>query len=572
MRSDLASRLQHAIISIAADGWTNVRHQKVTNVVLMQNGAAYYWRSIVNVSDRNTAEWLAEHLLPILQTLISDHHARIIAYVVDNEAVNAATHRIMCKELPFLILVPCAAHTIQLIVNDCLNTEPYTATKQQLLALVRHFEIKANRLELLNLQAARKLPTLAVLKPCDTRWSSVLLAANRMLKMQKEIACCFTAASLPEVQADFFSQLETFAAFLLPFRVATDAVQSDNATLYTVFEQFQLLSKHAADSHAVAATSVLKRWDNFINVDATVACAILSFIRPPAPLSIQAGQQFIVDFGSAYLEYYKLSRSVHLVDATREQIAAALTLQIADFNGREGVFADLSKQIAVVKSATTINETWSPRKVWLWYEQSVDLAAVAIALLSVAASEAAVERTFSAQALVHNKRRNALSSDAVESEMFLKFNARAMNSNAASIRFGYCRELPADADDEDLQAAAEDDIATEAGEQMPVEQPQQRMQEDSEVEDELEDEPASAAAAAAATSSRRRLKRQPSIIFDNVSDFIAWIIQELELKSLSDYNKETLNSLERHSSKLRSCPSSKELEKLLKAALASISH
>ena len=50
------------------------------------------------------------------------------------------------------------------------------------------------------------------------------------------------------------------------------------------------------------------------------------------------------------------------------------------------------------------------------------LAHAAVALLSVAASEAAVERTFSAQGDVHSKRRNRLADKTVEAEMFIKFN------------------------------------------------------------------------------------------------------------------------------------------------------
>jgi hypothetical protein len=54
----LKAHSQSAPVTIAVDGWTNVRHDKVTNVIPLCAGQAYYWESIVNILDRNTAELL----------------------------------------------------------------------------------------------------------------------------------------------------------------------------------------------------------------------------------------------------------------------------------------------------------------------------------------------------------------------------------------------------------------------------------------------------------------------------------------------------------------------------------
>lgn len=99
-----------------------------------------------------------------------------------------------------------------------------------------------------------------------------------------------------------------------------------------------------------------------------------------------------------------------------------------------------------------------------------------------------------------------------------------------------------------MLALAEDDDIAEPGESIV----QQEVCVDMDLQDDLEseDEVVAAAAAAAAAPSRRRLKRQASITFDNVNDFIVWFIDDQGLKTIADYNKEILNSLERHSSKV----------------------
>jgi hypothetical protein len=42
-------------VTLALDGWTNVNHNKVTNLILLSGGRAFYWRSVVNSLEHNTA-------------------------------------------------------------------------------------------------------------------------------------------------------------------------------------------------------------------------------------------------------------------------------------------------------------------------------------------------------------------------------------------------------------------------------------------------------------------------------------------------------------------------------------
>jgi hypothetical protein len=92
MKEEVLLRLRSsscAPVTIAIDGWTNVRQTKVTNVVLLCSGAAYYWCSISNNYDRNTADWLEQQLTPVLQQLVASG-VRFSALVADNESVNGA--------------------------------------------------------------------------------------------------------------------------------------------------------------------------------------------------------------------------------------------------------------------------------------------------------------------------------------------------------------------------------------------------------------------------------------------------------------------------------------------------
>jgi hypothetical protein len=426
LRKELVQRLRHATmpISLASDGWTNVRHEKVTNIVLLCGGTAYYWCSIVNSDESNTAEWLYSRISPILQELINEHKVRISAFVADNESVNGATHRRLLADFPFLIHVPCAAHTVQLIVRNVLAAAPFVHTVRQFTSMLKTFELKKNSQALRALQAARGVKQLVLQRPNDTRWSSTLYAIDRALEVREELTCCFDVPSIPD-KAAFFAALGELAEFLRPFQIATDAMQKDGATLYTVYLHFIQLLQHSRRRASAAATeAIMDRWQERINVNATVACCILSFTAPVAGLEQAAAQSFICSFGAQYIRFYSLAAG------GVQELQDRITLQLAQFVSRQGAFVYID---STVESLQRASSSFDPRLVWhLLAAQKVELAIVALALLSVAASEASVERTFSAQDAVHSKNRNRLGSSTIEAEVFMKFNLRHLSPAAAT--------------------------------------------------------------------------------------------------------------------------------------------
>lgn len=110
-------------VTIMSDGWTNVVHNKVTNLCLQANETGFFWESFVNHSTKNTAEYLFNQMAPIIQQLISDG-VHVFGFVADNESTNKSLFKLLHVRFPFLIEIPCSAHSIQLVVNDTLSKVP----------------------------------------------------------------------------------------------------------------------------------------------------------------------------------------------------------------------------------------------------------------------------------------------------------------------------------------------------------------------------------------------------------------------------------------------------------------
>src|SRR6202012_4435484 len=115
---------------------------------------------------------------------------------------------------PFLVHIPCAAHTIQLCMQKIAQLNVITAVVNVTLDLISQFEkSKDNRLQLKNLQAANDSSRVyQLIKPCDTRWSSILTAIERILLLKHVIHFMKPQTDL------WWNNLAALDQFLKPFR------------------------------------------------------------------------------------------------------------------------------------------------------------------------------------------------------------------------------------------------------------------------------------------------------------------------------------------------------------------
>lgn len=413
-------------ISIAIDGWTNVNTAKVTNVVLICGGEAYYWCSIVNGSHHNTASWLRDPLEEILNG-IKGQGLVFNALVADNERVNTTLWGLLLTPFPFLIHSSCAAHTVQLCVLKALDLPVIDPILTTMEAVIRQFRYKVNRLKLKQVQQAAVGSSLCLIRPCDTRWSSQMYAAERLLKLKTYIDLV-----LPQTST-FWYELEQLINFLKPFQLATDVMQKDNSCLYDIYLQFKHLLQHVehipSTSIFYAAkgdlTNIINNmWYNHMNINAIISCATLSFDRwlDSALESLTSeAEEWFWDFAAKYSMAWNLSLS-----ADYDELRRLAKSQWGEFEARAATssFRRLDRDIADERMlAKAQDRPFNPRLVWyLHLRHAPVLAHAAVALLSVAGSEASVERTFSAQGDVHTDRRNRLADEIVEAEMFIKFN------------------------------------------------------------------------------------------------------------------------------------------------------
>ena len=165
---------------------------------------------------------------------------------------------------------------------------------------------------------------------------------------------------------------------------------------------------------------IRREWVTHVNINAVILCCLFSFDAAytsfPEQDRVDADDWF-TEWGTELIKHYNLS--AHDDDRA---ITQALELQRSQFLAREGLFHSLEQR------RTNMGDgKGHARRVWGSYLSTVqEMAACVLALLELTASEAAVERSFSRQGLVHSKVRNRLADHAVQVQMSFAFNSRAL--------------------------------------------------------------------------------------------------------------------------------------------------
>jgi hypothetical protein len=479
MRADLVRKLRvycrAAPLTLAIDGWTNVRRDKVTNVIILCGGVAYYWCSIVNGRAANSAEWMTVPITKVLDDLRAEG-LPVAALSTDNERVNRTLHTLLQPTFKFLVRSPCAAHILQLLVHGALDLPSIQDNMILMEQLLNSFRPKAMRIQLKNVQLeaapvdGRKRVAYKLIKPCDTRWSSHLFAARRLIKLQRFIDVC-----TPRPRS-FWDTLAEIVRFLSPFQIATDVMQRDTSSLYDIYQQFSVIIKHVETTPSSSCFWPVRadifaiiefHWNKHVNVDAVIMSAELRFDESVSAVfgaaRQQAAQRWFINFATEYAWHY------HLTDkATIEQVKEQAMEEWMQFVTKMPVdgpiscgFDQILEDAASLRrkqqrdnlissfsedcdgeTSTHHHSRWNPIPLWVWYfGRAPVIAHAAVAILAVAASEASVERTFSAQDAVHTKKRNRLLDESVEEEMFIKFNTRAMQRKPHTSHLGSYIEL-----------------------------------------------------------------------------------------------------------------------------------
>lgn len=404
-------------ITLAIDGWTNVRSNKVINLMLIVNGNIYYYDSIENKDNGNNKEYLLTLFVEKINDLLNKG-LNLIAVTTDNEILMKSVCNELVKIFPILINIPCSAHLIQLCLKNICNSEKFKDTVDNIINLLNKFkDKKQNRIKLYNLQIIDNIiEPKKIIYPTMIRWSSIITSIERILKLKKYIIEIIT------LNETFWDQLDLLYKSIKEIKIYTNIIQNDDSSLYTVYECFDNLIKFYSsnDNLNIELVDIIKKyWTKYIDKKLINTIKLFCFenlIKPEKEMI-----QFISDWGSLYLEKYNLTEEID-----NKKIKKIIISQLTRLLAKQKEFSKLEGIIAEIKSEeNNINLPYISKLVWgKLMVECYELSKIAIAILSICPTEASVERSFSILSNIHTLERNNLHEDLIDAELSIKINLK----------------------------------------------------------------------------------------------------------------------------------------------------
>lgn len=108
-------------LTLAHDDWSNVNKVHVMNVLALASTAVWFLKS--DTTSRATAEVLFDLLSNTIDDLIAKK-ILVSSVVADNASVNSKMGRMIQKQYPWSVALPCAAHAMQLCVVKMFDEDP----------------------------------------------------------------------------------------------------------------------------------------------------------------------------------------------------------------------------------------------------------------------------------------------------------------------------------------------------------------------------------------------------------------------------------------------------------------
>lgn len=103
--------------SILSDGWTDTRRRSVVNILVSCPLGTVFLRGVdaTRAGGAITAEFIYEAVISVVQEIGAEH---VVQVVTDNGSNCRSMGEMVMREHPSIVWTPCAAHCIDLLIQD----------------------------------------------------------------------------------------------------------------------------------------------------------------------------------------------------------------------------------------------------------------------------------------------------------------------------------------------------------------------------------------------------------------------------------------------------------------------
>lgn len=433
--------------SIVIDGWTNIRRDAIINIIAI-NPSPIFLKSVDTKGIKKDANYMFALVDQVIQEL---NPTKVTALISDNENKMNALAVLVQKKYKHIIFNGCAAHKLNTMLREMYRCpaikSTIDSTKDIVYEIRSHHALLARYRELVNEDTPENSGELNFYS--DTRFAgsimmlqSYIRAIKYLSAMASDSKCSMSHDAKMRILSiepfeKFNESIEHCALLFQPISDCIHKIEADGATLADLIHQIKLLEKSFITNIPILNRDERKQIDKcFENTKDAIKTpsAMLAYILNPSYI----GCSLTSDEKMAALMF--LSIYGRQLDLNEEQ--KRINESYKQYINKEGYFA---------KSVIWSFDISNPISWWRFIKLQSDhslLADIALHVLHIQPTNAAIERTFSIQKFLHRKERNRLLGERVNKLMFINCNLRTFDLDPNFDTNNYIIESDNDGDDE----------------------------------------------------------------------------------------------------------------------------
>ena len=426
--------LQRFGTALCSDGWTSTTRRPILNVITVTTKGAFFVKSI----DTSGADKTATYQQQQLSTAIEEVGEGNVTAVFVDGGVPKSTRDGLEEEYPSLFVLLCAAHSIDLLLEDFYKKNAWVSETVDAVRLIVKFIRNHHK----PLALFRDRSRLELLKPGDTRFGSNFIMLERALAVHSDLEELVASKEWKQwVKRQKKAEKKQTAA-TIKASVNNTTLWKQAAMLIKISKPFVIAMK-MADGDVPAMGKMYKRIYDAIDQLKGISTAELSASRRDAMVQ-QAEERWLYFDHPLHRAAYTLDPEYQQCDwhndpdvvkaleevmeryygGDTEAIAAA-ERQLEEFRTRKGRFG---RDSCVLNMQKMSGWSW-----WAKYGGSVpELQRVAMDILSLVAGACSCERNWSAFEFIHSKKRNKLSAAKCEELVYIFTNLRLLRRATAA--------------------------------------------------------------------------------------------------------------------------------------------
>ena len=382
-------------LSLVTDGWSNIRGDSIVGYVVT-TPQPLFWKCHNITNEIHTGEFIASKLEEIISEL---NPQKVTAVVSDNAANMKSACAILCKKYPWIISFGCLSHIGNLICKDACDVEPLKSTLSSCKDVVKFFKDHYIAKSVHEKNQCLKGVTTTLKLPVSTRWGSALDCVASVYTNREALIQCAVDDTLKGKLPNTLKQLLIADKFWEDIKLFCDTLgslvelihyfEADTPRLSTAYEKLMNIKNHfmRVDNISQRLEAIFDSKWRHVNTN----LLMLSNTLDPKSKGSQVPPVCMPGV-RAYI--------ASIIPASTDQVK--LIGDLAQYLTKSGNFAEDIMWQQAESSISPI--TW-----WkVFGALTPELSDLAIRILSIPCSSAAIERIWSTYGFLHSKVRNRL--------------------------------------------------------------------------------------------------------------------------------------------------------------------